>query len=44
MSLIGRDTPTVQGIAEEVVAKLDGRLVTEEEAREMVREKEKGAA
>ena len=44
MSLIGQNTAAVQLIAEEVVAKLEGRLVSEEEAREMTREKEKGAA
>ncbi|THH31849.1 hypothetical protein EUX98_g2354 [Antrodiella citrinella] len=44
VSLIGRDQTAVRGFAEEVVAKLEGRLVSEEEAREMVREKEKGAA
>jgi len=44
VSLIGRDPAAVQGFAQEVVAKLEGKLVTEEEAREMVREKEKGAA
>ncbi|TCD68792.1 hypothetical protein EIP91_009806 [Steccherinum ochraceum] len=44
VALIGRDQPAVQSIAQEVVQKLEGRLVTEEEAREMAREKEKGAA
>lgn len=36
--------PAVQKLADEVVQRLDGKLVSEEEAREMTREKEKGAA
>ena len=44
VSLIGRDVPAVQKLADEVVQRLEGRLVSEEEAREMTREKEKGAA
>lgn len=44
VSLIGRNVEAVKAIAQEVASTLDGRLVSEEEAREMVKEKEKGAA
>lgn len=43
VSLIGRDTEAVMVIAAEVAGALEGRLVSDEEAREMVKEKEKGA-
>lgn len=44
VSLIGQDAQAIQTLAEEVAKKLDGRLVTDEEAREMVKQKERGAA
>ena len=44
VSLIGRNIEAVKAIAAEVAGALEGRLVTDEEAREMVREKERGAA
>ncbi|KAI0080398.1 Molybdopterin binding protein [Panus rudis PR-1116 ss-1] len=44
VSIIGRDTELVNQLAQEVVQKLDGRLVSEEEARAILQEKEKGAA
>ena len=44
VSLIGQDREAVRKLAEETAKALDGRLVSEEEAREMVRQKEKGAA
>jgi len=43
VSLIGQDRIAVQTTAEEVVKELQGRLVSDEEAREMAKEKEKGA-
>ncbi|KAI0342416.1 Molybdopterin binding protein [Trametopsis cervina] len=43
VSLIGQDKEVVKALAQEVVQKLDGRLVSDEEAREMVKQKEKGA-
>ncbi|PSR76938.1 hypothetical protein PHLCEN_2v8134 [Hermanssonia centrifuga] len=44
VSLIGLDAAAVKTIAEEAVKALDGRLVSDEEAREIVKQKEKGAA
>lgn len=44
VSLIGQDAQAIQTLAEEVATKLDGRLVSDEEAREMVKQKERGAA
>lgn len=44
VSLISRDAAAVKALAEEVVQKLDGRLVSDEEALEMVKQKEKNAA
>ena len=43
VSLIGQDRQKVQEIAQEIAEALQGRLVSDEEAREMVRAKEKGA-
>ncbi|KAI0795494.1 MoaB/Mog domain-containing protein [Abortiporus biennis] len=43
VSIIGQDSETVQGIGKDVAAALDGRLVTDDEAREMAKQKEKGA-
>ncbi|THG99478.1 hypothetical protein EW026_g2864 [Hermanssonia centrifuga] len=43
VSLIGLDATAVKTIAEEAVKALDGRLVSDEEAREIVKQKEKGA-
>lgn len=44
VALIGRDVEAVKALAEEVAKALDGRLVSDEEAREMVKQKESGAA
>ncbi|KAF7789990.1 hypothetical protein EIP86_000938 [Pleurotus ostreatoroseus] len=44
VSLIGRDVAAVKALADEVAERLEGRLVSDEEAREMVKQKEKGAA
>lgn len=44
VSLIGQDAQAIQTLAEEVAKALDGRLVSDEEAREMVKQKERGAA
>lgn len=43
VSLIGLDPDAIQTLGDEVASKLNGRLVTDEEAREMVKQKEKGA-
>lgn len=43
VSLIGLDAAAVKSLSDEVATKLNGRLVTDEEAREMVKQKEKGA-
>ncbi|KAI0826134.1 MoaB/Mog domain-containing protein [Irpex lacteus] len=43
VSLIGQNKEAVQKLAEETAAALDGRLVSEEEAREKARQKEKEA-
>ena len=44
VSLIGQDRETVKRLAEETAKALEGRLVSDEEAREIARQKEKGAA
>lgn len=44
VSLIGQDQEVVKALAEDAAKALDGRLVSDEEAREMARQKEKGAA
>lgn len=43
VSLIGQNKEAVQKLAEETAVALDGRLVSEEEAREKARQKEKEA-
>ena len=42
--MIGQDRETVKRLAEETAKALEGRLVSDEEAREIARQKEKGAA
>ncbi|KAI0088259.1 MoaB/Mog domain-containing protein [Irpex rosettiformis] len=44
VSLIGQDRDTVLKLAEEAAKALDGKLVSDEEAREIAKQKEKGAA
>jgi len=44
VSLIGQDRDAIAAVAKETAEKLDGRLVSDEEAREMVKQKERGAA
>ena len=44
VSFIGQDKERVKQLAEETARDLEGRLVSDEEAREMVRAKERGAA
>jgi hypothetical protein len=44
VSFIGQDRAAVQALAEATARDLEGRLVSDEEAREMVRAKERGAA
>ena len=44
VSFIGQDREHVKELAEETARELQGRLVSDEEAREMVRAKERGAA
>ncbi|KAK7683820.1 hypothetical protein QCA50_013196 [Cerrena zonata] len=44
VSLISRNSADVQALAEEVAIRLEGRLVSDEEALAILREKEKGAA
>lgn len=44
VSLIGQDREAIKALAEEIAQALDGRLVSDEEAREMVKQKERGAA
>lgn len=44
VSFIGYDRDVVKRLAAETAAALEGRLVSDEEAREMVKAKERGAA
>lgn len=44
VSLISRNSSDVQTLAQEVAERLEGRLVSDEEALAILREKEKGAA
>ncbi|KAI0696526.1 Molybdopterin binding protein [Cytidiella melzeri] len=44
VSLIGQDREAVRAIAEETAKVLEGRLVSDDEAREIAKQKEKGAA
>jgi len=44
ISLIGYDAAAIQALGQDVATTLDGKLVTDEEAREMAKQKEKGAA
>jgi hypothetical protein len=43
VSLIGQDREAVKALAAETAKALEGRLVSDEEAREMAKQKEKGA-
>lgn len=43
VSFIGQDREVIKALAEETAKNLDGRLVSDEEAREMVKQKERGA-
>jgi hypothetical protein len=43
VSLIGQDREAVKALAGETAKALEGRLVSDEEAREMAKQKEKGA-